>query len=421
MKINWNTKYTTISVYVVITFAACLIVYAVLFNFTGLGDFINRFLSMVAPLVWGLVIAYILNPIMKWIEKKVALLTEKNKPHPKIKRIISLSLSMILFLTALIALGSIIMPQVFSSITSIIENLNTYINNFEAWTDSMLVKYPGVLKQFNDQLDNIEKTIMEFINNFVPKFGDIMKKITNSTLSFIVAIKDFLIGIIVAVYFLYGKEHFQAQFKKIFAAILPNRAANTFFRIGAKINDSISAFVSGKIVDSIIIGLLCFICMTVFRFDFAVLISVIVGATNVIPFFGPLIGAIPSALLLLVSTPKQVIPFLILLLIIQQLDGNIIGPKILGQSTGMSAFWILFAILVGGGLFGFGGMVLGVPVFTVLYSLLNEFINYRLTGKDMSTDTKDYAPAPYIDTADKNAAPKNNIFPKLKTKKKGGD
>ncbi|MBQ9139759.1 MAG: AI-2E family transporter, partial [Ruminococcus sp.] len=150
--------------------------------------------------------------------------------------------------------------------------------------------------------------------------------------------------------------------------------------------------ISGKIVDSIIIGCLCFVSMTVMKFDFVVLISVIVGVTNIIPFFGPFIGAIPSALLLLVAAPKQVIPFLILIFIIQQLDGNVIGPKILGQTTGISAFWVLFSILVGGGLFGFAGMILGVPVFAVMYSLLNEFIAYRLEKRNMSTETKDYMP-----------------------------
>lgn len=392
MKINWNSKYNTISVYVVLTFAACLIVYALLFNFTGLGDFIKKFIKMASPLIWGLAIAYILNPIMKWTEAKIRIHTEKSKPHPKITRMISLTLTMILFLATTSALLAVILPQVISSITSIIDNISTYINNFQKWMDSLLEKYPELKHQFNSQISNIENALMEFVNNLAPKVGDIMKKITDGTLSFIVAIKDFSIGLIVSFYFLYGKEHFQAQLKKIVTALFPTKAAGTFFRISSQVNESISAFISGKIIDSIIIGCLCFVCMTIFRFDFAVLISVIVGVMNVIPFFGPIFGAIPSAILLLVSTPKQVIPFLIMLLIIQQLDGNVIGPKILGQSTGLSAFWVLFAIIVGGGLFGFGGMVLGVPVFSVIYSLLNEFVNYRLSAKELSTDTTDYVP-----------------------------
>lgn len=392
MKINWNSKYTTISVYTILTFTVCILIYAVLFNFTVIGDFIRKMIKILAPIIWGIVIAYLVNPIMKWIEKRLSKVIEKNKPHFKITRILSLSFAMIVFLAVISALGAIILPQVIESITTIINNISTYINNFEKWIDSFLVKYPELLTIVSDQIDNIEKAAMEFANNIAPKLGDIMMKITDSTLSFIVAVKDVLIGIIVAVYLLYGKEHFQAQMKKMVYGILPSKITETILRVCAQTNSSISGFISGKIVDSIIIGCLCFICMTVMKFDFIVLISVIVGVTNVIPFFGPFIGAIPSALLLLVAAPKQVIPFLILILIIQQLDGNVIGPKILGQTTGISAFWVLFSILVGGGLFGFAGMILGVPVFAVLYSLLNEFIAYRLEGRDMSSDTNDYLP-----------------------------
>ncbi|MDE6775757.1 MAG: AI-2E family transporter, partial [Ruminococcus sp.] len=392
MKVIWNTKYTTVSVYTVITFSACLIVYGIIFNFTVIGEYVNQFLDIIAPILWGLAISYLVNPIMMWLEKRVKKITEKNKPHPKLNRIITLSLSMLIFLACISALAAIILPQVIESITGIINNISTYLNNFQNWIDSILEKYPELLHQVNAQINNIEKTIMEFINNIVPKVGDIMMKITDGTLSFLVSLKDFFIGIIVAVYFLFDKEHFQAQLKKFFCALLPKKRTHTFFRICSQINDSISGFISGKLIDSFIIGCLCFICMTVMKLNFVVLISVIVGVTNIIPFFGPFFGAVPSAILLLVSSPKQVIPFVILIFILQQLDGNIIGPKILGQSTGISAFWVLFAILIGGGLFGFGGMILGVPIFAVGYSLTSEFISYLLENKEMSTATSDYIP-----------------------------
>ena len=423
MKINWNSKYTTISVYTIITFSVCVLIYAVLFNFTMMGDFIRKLTKILAPIIWGVVIAYLVNPIMKWFERKLQKPIEKNRPHFKIVRILSLTLAMVVFLAVIAALGAIILPQVIESITTILNNVTTYVNNFEKWIDSFLVKYPDLLTIVGNQIDNIEKAAIEFANNIVPKLGDIMMKITDSTLSFIIAIKDILIGIIVAVYLLFGKEHFQAQMKKMVFGILPNRVADKTLSVCARTNSSISGFISGKIVDSIIIGCLCFITMTIMKFDFVVLISVIVGITNVIPFFGPFIGAIPSALLLLVAAPKQVIPFLILILIIQQLDGNVIGPKILGQTTGISAFWVLFSILVGGGLFGFAGMLLGVPVFAVLYSLINELIDYRLEGKDMSSDTNDYLPercreVPQVEKNAKKNAPKIAAKQNAKTEKK---
>ncbi|MDE5854911.1 MAG: AI-2E family transporter, partial [Ruminococcus sp.] len=380
-------------VYTVLTFTICLIVCVILINFTVIGDIMKSFFSAIAPITWGLIIAYVMNPIMMWSEKYIKKVTEKKKPMPKLTRIISTFFTMVVFIAMLSTLCAIILPQVIESITKIFNNIGTYINNLEKWVNSLLVEHPDLVKEIDNQFKNIEATITEFINNIVPKIGDVMVKITDSALSFIMALKDFLIGIIVAVYFLFDKEHFQAQIKKIISAIMPKRAASGLLRICTQTNSSISGFISGKVIDSIIIGLLCFVCMTIMKIDFTVLISVIVGVTNIIPFFGPLIGAVPSALLLLMSSPKQVIPFVILIFIIQQLDGNIIGPKILGQSTGVSAFWVLFSILVGGGLFGFAGMILGVPVFAVIYSLINQYINYMLESKSMSVVTKDYAPA----------------------------
>lgn len=392
LKINWNEKYNTISVYTILTFGTCILVYALIFNFTAIGGIIGTIVSVTSPIIWGLVIAYLLNPIMMWTENNLKKLIKREKP--KLNRVISVIITMIVFLAMLSTLCAIIIPQVTDSIEGIINNIGTYINNFEKWISEILVKYPEILSKVYGQIENFETTLMETINKIVPEISDIMKKVTDSALSFILALKDFLIGIIVAVYFLMDKEHFQAQLKKIVCAILPQRASSGVLRVCSQVNTSIGGFISGKIIDSIIIGCLCFICMTIMKLDFAVLISVIVGITNIIPFFGPFIGAVPSAILLLVSTPKQVIPFLILIFVIQQLDGNVIGPKILGQTTGISAFWVLFSILVGGGLFGFAGMILGVPIFAVIYSLIDEYISYMLEKKNLSTTTLDYIPVP---------------------------
>ncbi len=173
-------------------------------------------------------------------------------------------------------------------------------------------------------------------------------------------------------------------------AIFPKNVGKSVLRVSARINNTLSGFLSGKLVDSFIIGTICFIVMRIFSWDFAVLISVIIGVTNIIPFFGPFFGAIPSALLLLMAAPRQVIPFVIFIIILQQVDGNILGPKILGDSTGLSPFWVMFAIFVGGGLFGFAGMLLGVPIFAVVYALFSEFVAYLLKKKKLSHRTSDY-------------------------------
>ncbi|MDE6832884.1 MAG: AI-2E family transporter [Ruminococcus sp.] len=415
MKINWNEKYNTIAVYTVLTFTACILVYTFIFNFTGIGDIIHTILNVTAPIIWGLIIAYLLNPVMLWLEKRIRRYTEKDKKRLKLTRILSVTATMIIFLAMLITLCSIIVPQVTDSLMGIIENIGTYFNNLEKWINGILAKYPEILSLANSQIENFETTLTNAINQIMPKIGEIMKTITDGTLTFLIALKDFLIGVIVSVYFLMDKEHFQARLKKVTYALFPERASSGVLRICSQVNSSISGFISGKIVDSIIIGCLCFICMTIMKIDFTVLISVIVGITNIIPFFGPFIGAIPSAVLLLVSTPEEVIPFLILIFVLQQIDGNIIGPKILGQSIGISAFWVLFSILLGSGLFGIAGMILGVPIFAVLYSLVTQFINYRLESKNLSSDTKAYIPVPHETL---KAEQGRKSMPKLKKKRK---
>jgi predicted PurR-regulated permease PerM len=263
----------------------------------------------------------------------------------------------------------------------------------------------------DDQFEDIKNALISFVNGLIPKIGDIFLKLKDSAISLVNIIKDFFVGIIVAIYFLLDKEHFQAQMKKVVYAIFPQRFSEGFFRVCDHTNRSLSGFISGKIIDSIIIGILCFICMTIMQLDYTLLISVIVGVTNIIPVFGPFFGAIPSALLLLMTSPKQVIPFVILIIVLQQLDGNVIGPKILGSSTGLSAFWVMFAILLGGGLFGFGGMLLGVPIFAVIYSLIEEFINFLLERKNMSTNTADYAVKPVkTDASSENNPAKMKSF-----------
>ncbi|MGN0585672.1 MAG: AI-2E family transporter, partial [Oscillospiraceae bacterium] len=220
----------------------------------------------------------------------------------------------------------------------------------------------------------------------------------------------------VAIYLLCGKERFLAQLRKLVCAIFPKDAAGSIFNVASHTNKTLSGFISGKIIDSFIIGVITFISMTIMNMDFVALISVVIGVTNIIPFFGPFIGAIPCAFLLLVAAPKQVIPFVIFIIILQQFDGNILGPKILGDSTGLSSFWVMFAIFLGGGLFGFAGMLLGVPVFAVIYSLVSEFIDFLLSKKGASTNTDDYLPVSEEETPPEKSEFKIKYFEKARKK-----
>ena len=383
MKIEPNQKYLTVSFYTVITFAICLLLVVIVQKFSVISGVLASFANVIAPVTWGIVIAYIVNPLMKFFERFFGKCFEKKKPRRKLVR--SLSLLAVLF-----AIVAVLLPQVVESVIGLARNFNSYLNNFESWIYKFVEDYPDIYSFVQTQFDNLQPKLTDFINSIVPKFGEWAIKLKDGAIGFIGGLGDFVIGFIVAIYLLFSKEKFIAQMRKFVAAVLPESGKNAVYGIAARTNKMLGGFISGKLIDSTIIGILTFICMSIMKMDFVALISVVVGVTNIIPFFGPFIGAIPSALLLLVAAPRQVIPFVIFIFILQQFDGNILGPKILGDTTGLSPFWVMFAIFVGGGMFGFAGMILGVPIFAVIYSLVRDFVNYLLERRGLSTRTLDY-------------------------------
>lgn len=410
LKVDFNRKYNTIAVYCVLTFAVCLLLVILFVKFSVVAGAVKEFFRVIAPVTWGIVIAYLCNPIMKFVEGKLKKLVDRKKPHPKLTRSLSVAISIILLITILAALMAIIINQIISSIVEIFSSIPEYRRQIEALITKFLGDYPKIVSAIESQLDTIYPKLVDFANDMIPKLGDMSIKLKDSAIVVIVAIKDCVIGFIVAIYLLYSKETFLAQARKIVYAFFPKNLSRNILRVSAKANRTLSGFLSGKLLDSFIIGLICFIVMTIMQMDFTALISVIIGVTNIIPFFGPFIGAIPSALLLLMAAPKQVIPFIIFIVILQQFDGNILGPKIIGDSTGLTPFWVMFSIFVGGGLFGFAGMLLGVPVFAVIYALFSEMVAYLLKKKKLSHRTKDYhdpdaEPRPADNAAKNDAAP----------------
>ena len=390
LKVDFNKKYNTISVYCIVTFAVCLLMVIVCINFPSIAVYIKKFFKVIAPITWGVVIAYICNPIMKFFENLLRKVTDRKKPHKKLTRAVSVGISMLLLVAIIVALIWIVVNQISESLLEILNSIPEYIRQLENLVVKLLSDYPDVVKAIESQLDTIQPRLIEFANNIIPKLGDLSVKVRDGAIDVVIAIKDFVIGFIVAIYLLLSKEQFLAQGRKIVYAIFPKNFGKNVLKVCAKANSTLSGFLSGKLLDSFILGYICFICMTIMKMEFTTLISVIIGVTNIIPFFGPLIGAIPSAFLLLLAAPKQVIPFVIFVIILQQVDGNIIGPKILGDSTGLSPFWVMFAILVGGGLFGIAGMLLGVPLFAVLYAMFSEFIASLLKKRKLSHRTVDY-------------------------------
>ncbi len=233
-------------------------------------------------------------------------------------------------------------------------------------------------------------------SEMIPQTNALMTSVTIGVFNVIQAVFHILIGIMVSVYILFSREKFSAQTKKVIYAVMKPERANMTLHIARKSNQIFGGFIIGKIIDSAIIGVLCFLGMTILDMPYVVLVSVVVGVTNVIPFFGPYIGAIPSTILIMLDSPIKGLYFILFILFLQQLDGNVIGPKILGDSTGLSSFWVIFSIILGGGLFGFVGMVLGVPTFAVIYYIVRTWINQKLEHKKLPVQSEKYDKNSYV-------------------------
>lgn len=372
--------------------ACAILLFFFVFRYQQLTAAVKVFIVIIQPIIYGLIIAYILNPIVVFCEKiLMGVIGKKLKKGAAISRGFGILCAVAAGVGIISVLSNMVLPELYKSIVKLVITL------------------PGQLQKFSDNITAIMNSdsnltqIMEVVINrgteyfqtwlqsdLLPKVNDIMSSLTVGVIGFVKTIVNIILGIIVSVYVLASKEVFKGQIKKLTYAILKPHYANIFLTTVRKSNDIFSGFIIGKIIDSFIIGILCFICMTILKMPYIVLVSVIIGVTNVIPFFGPYIGAVPTTILILLSNPIQGLYFVILILVLQQLDGNIIGPMILGDSTGLSPFWVVFAILVGGGLFGLLGMLIGVPTFAVIYYIVKQIVEHTLKKKKLPIDTVDY-------------------------------
>lgn len=385
-----------------ITYALLLLF--VLLNFKTVWDIVLKFFAIMTPFIYGFLLAYILNFLMMFFEKKVFFkIEEKNRKLRSLNKTLSIACTYIVAFGIVTFLVAILVPQVTKSFESLYSNMQSYLTGAEETLNRVLEFFDktfGLNLITENQLNSfIQKAISLFTGKDVENiYKGILDAIFPAAINTASNIYNWFIAIIVSVYFLACKEKLCAQIKAMSYAYLPKKALHKTIEIVNVSNNMCGRFLIGKLVDSVIIGVLCFIGMSIFRFEYAPLISVIVGFTNIIPVFGPFIGAIPSAFLLLLVDPIQCLWFVVFIIVLQQLDGNVIGPKILGNQIGVSGFWIMFSVLVGGGLFGVPGMVLGVPVFAVIYDLLGKnvrtrlkyrIVNHGLDNENNKTETED--------------------------------
>ena len=387
MKINWNSKYNTISVYSLIVICCSIIFYFIASQIGSFSEKISIVIGILYPFIIGFAIAYLLNFILKFYE--VDLLGDA-KWFSKLKRSHKRSIGLILTYLTAIGIGYLfihfIVPQLMDSIMGLVNDVPMYVDTATKLFNELMNKTdlsPEYTQLIREQMDKYINFIMDFAKEIIPVVGNTVKIIASS-------IWNIVLGIIISVYLLIDKENFFAISRKITCALFSEKIANRIFELTHRTNETFGRFLSGKIIDSAIIGVLSFIVFSIFKMPYVLLISVIIGVTNIIPFFGPFIGAIPSFIIILFVSPAKALIFLILVFVIQQIDGNIIGPKILGDSIGISAFWILFSILVAGKFLGLVGMIIGVPVFAIIYSVIKEEVEYKLKMKNLPTETEDY-------------------------------
>ena len=372
--------------------AACVLFAFLVFNIHYIWGYIRRIISVLKPVIYGLVIAYLVNPMLKFFYKYISkILCRKAKNKDKAERvsnIISGLLAILVFSLIIIGLFSLVIPQLIASVSNFISTFPERIDAVSAWGKNFLKENKQMQSLFTRALEYEKNWLKTDLSGFVNNIAGNLASGVWSALNFF---KNFGLGLIFAIYLLLSKERLTNQSKKVMYAFLSDKTVGRILSWLSKSHKVFSGFINGKLLDSLIIGVLCFIGTTVLDVPYALLVSVIVGVTNVIPVFGPYIGGIPAVLLVTLSSPVKGLYFAILVIVLQMLDGNFIGPKILGNKTGLSNFWVMFAIVVGGGLFGVIGMLVGVPVFAVVYYAFAIFVNHRLIKKDKPTDSSFYS------------------------------
>lgn len=363
---------------------------AVMIYFGKIWGFITKIVDVSMPFLIGFGIAFLLQPIVNKVEWFFNKTIFKVKKLPRLNRALASIVAFIVLFALLSGFFGIMMPQLVNSIKSIVVYIANFISMNTDRINKLLLKI-NFLSIEGEQLVIAWENIMSQVMNYSTSVVNYVMSISSSIYTLVFQL---FVGLIAAFYLLMDKEVFCTQVKKLFYAFFKNDTCETLIFWARRANKIFAGFITGKILDSMIIGVLCYFLMIIFKFEYALLISVIIGITNILPFFGPFIGAIPSILILLLVNPYSALGFAVLILVLQQIDGNIIGPFILGDYVGVSPFLIMLSIVIGGGLFGFAGMLVSVPLFALGYAILRTIAEEKLKKKNLPTQTKDFMNAP---------------------------
>lgn len=393
MKLHRNENYFKWGLTAFLVIVAAALFWIIFSNLKGFFQVIQDFLDIISALLYGCLFAYLMNPVMKFIQRRMDKLLAKRdmseRTAKRISKVTGLTGAVLVFLFCFYALIALIVPNLIDSLEELLrpEKLEGYYTTVSRWLEN-IISDTDLEAWFDKNIGDFFQFIIDALKKI--DLSAIISGLTSSVYSVIMVVFNILLGIIAAVYILIYKEQLTAQTKKIIVAVFRPSHAARLLEIARRGNRIFGGYVIGKIIDAILVGVITYFGVLIMGMPYAALIGTIVGITNIIPFFGPFLGAVPSILLLLIDKPVNALYFAIFILILQQIDGNIIENRILGEKLGISDFWVLVAILVFGGIFGFAGMLLGVPVFAVLYTLISDAVNKRLRKKHYPVETALY-------------------------------
>lgn len=363
--------------------AAAIVVYSLFSKIGVVGIFIAKLFKILLPIILGVIFAYLLNPLERYLESHAAKwvanqMFNDNKEHKKFKKAFAIVLTYLIVLLIVVLVIIFVLPNLLESVQILITNVPSYVNSVYEWLKEMFKNSPEI----TSSLESINSNIMEYLKNIiVPSMDTIANSVATGITGVINGIINVFIGLIASVYLLADKDNFLKGANRILKVILPNKVyvpTMTTLKYSDKV---FGGFLIARIIDSLIIAIITFVTFAIFGIPYSILLAVIIGVTNIIPYFGPIIGAVPCGIILFIIDPGKCLTYVILIFLIQQFDGNYLGPKLIGDKTGIKSFWVLFSILLFGGLFGFAGMIFGVPVFAVIYSVVKNAIDKKLKGK----------------------------------------
>ena len=398
-------NYIAIGLTALAVIAASILIFFLMYKINTVRSMLSGLVGILMPFIIGGVIAYLLTPIYNWLCRNLdyyLCVKLKRKSGRKVSKGLAVLLSILLAIGVVSGLIALVVPELISSIMGLVDSVPSYLDEVGQWLDRFLVDYGfsdgGIQAAYDSFSGDFQRWLTtDLLPNLQNSMNSVLGSVYTGVIALFNALKNVIIGFIVAAYLLAEKERLSALGKKLIYSITGAKRGNETLERIRYIHKIFGGFIQGKMLASIIIGFLCFIGASLLRLPYTLLVSVVVGVTNVIPFFGPIIGAVPCGILILLADPIKCVYFVIFILALQQFDGNILGPRILGNATGVSAFGVLFAIIIFGGIFGFVGMIVGVPLYAVISSLAEEFVNERLRKKEMSLDMEDYVHLDYVE------------------------